>query len=146
MGLAVSVCQAVTQIQEMTLTFIPKIIALVLVMVGARGCSPISSCTPRSCTRASPSSWGAEVESLLRQIGEEQVAAFFLVRARVSPLFLLGPLFSARQVPSRVRDIVAVALAVGYSPIALRGVRLDLDPIGLGEIMLKELVVGLARP
>ena len=32
-GLAVSVFQAVTQIQEMTLTFIPKIIALVLVMV-----------------------------------------------------------------------------------------------------------------
>ncbi len=32
-GLAVSVFQAVTQIQEMTLTFIPKIIGLVVVMV-----------------------------------------------------------------------------------------------------------------
>jgi flagellar biosynthesis protein FliQ len=34
-GLAVSVFQAVTQIQEMTLTFIPKVIGLVLVVVVA---------------------------------------------------------------------------------------------------------------
>ncbi len=32
-GLVVSVFQAVTQIQEMTLTFIPKIIGMVLVLV-----------------------------------------------------------------------------------------------------------------
>ena len=32
-GLAVSVFQAVTQIHEMTLTFIPKIVAMTLVMV-----------------------------------------------------------------------------------------------------------------
>jgi len=31
-GLAVSIFQAVTQIQEMTLTFIPKIIAIVITM------------------------------------------------------------------------------------------------------------------
>ena len=84
------------------------------------------------------------MQTLVRQLGEQQVAAFFLVLARVSPLFLLGPLFAARQIPARVRGIVAVALAVGFAPIAIRGVRLDLDPFGLGELMLKELVVGLA--
>ena len=34
-GLLVSIFQAVTQIQEMTLTFIPKILAMVLVLVVA---------------------------------------------------------------------------------------------------------------
>lgn len=32
-GLAVSLFQALTQIQEMTLTFVPKIVAMVLVMM-----------------------------------------------------------------------------------------------------------------
>lgn len=34
-GLVVSIFQAITQIQEMTLTFIPKILALVLVIIVA---------------------------------------------------------------------------------------------------------------
>lgn len=34
-GLAISIFQAVTQIQEMTLTFVPKIIAVLLAMVFA---------------------------------------------------------------------------------------------------------------
>ncbi len=39
---------------------------------------------------------------LLAQFGEQQVAAFFLVLARVGPLFLLAPLFSSRSIPSMV--------------------------------------------
>ena len=40
-GLLVSIFQAVTQIQEQTLSFIPKILALaaVIVILAARGCS-----------------------------------------------------------------------------------------------------------
>ena len=34
-GLAISIFQAITQIQEMTLTFIPKILALVVVVIVA---------------------------------------------------------------------------------------------------------------
>jgi flagellar biosynthetic protein FliQ len=34
-GLVISIFQAITQIQEMTLTFIPKILALVLVVIVA---------------------------------------------------------------------------------------------------------------
>lgn len=84
------------------------------------------------------------MSSLLRQLGEQQVAAFMLVLARVSPLFLLAPLFSARQVPGRVRGIVAVALAVGLAPVAARGRRLPLDVLGLGGLVGKEILVGLA--
>ena len=71
-----------------------------------------------------------------------QVAAFFLVLARVSPLFLLAPLFSSTSVPGRVRGIVAVALAVGLSPIAARGADIPLDTWSLGGLVAKELLVG----
>lgn len=81
---------------------------------------------------------------LLRQIGEQQAAAFVLVLARVSPLFILAPLFSARQVPARARGVVAVALAVGLSPIAARGRELPLDVWALVGLVGKELLVGLA--
>ena len=41
-----------------------------------------------------------DVNELLARFSEQQVAAFFLVLARVSPLFLLAPLFSSKQVPA----------------------------------------------
>jgi flagellar biosynthesis protein FliR len=82
--------------------------------------------------------------SLIHQLGEQQAAAFMLVLARVSPLFLLAPLFSARQLPARARGVAAVALAVGMAPIVSRGQRLPLDPLGLGSLVGKEIMVGLA--
>lgn len=84
------------------------------------------------------------MEPFVQQFGEQQVAGFFLVLARVSPLFVLAPLFSSQLLPARVRGIVAVALAIGLAPIVARGARLDVDPIALGELIAKELVVGLA--
>jgi flagellar biosynthetic protein FliR len=84
------------------------------------------------------------VAELLRQLGEQQAAAFMLVLARVSPLFLLAPLFSARQVPARARGVVAVALAVGLAPIAARGRELPLDAWALAGLVGKELLVGAA--
>jgi flagellar biosynthetic protein FliR len=85
-------------------------------------------------------------QELLARIGEQQVAGFFLVLARVSPLFLLAPLFSSRMLPLRARGIVAVALAIGIAPIALAaGSDLPLDDLwALGGLMLKEMLVGLA--
>ena len=54
-GLLVSIFQAVTQIQEQSLTFIPKVVgvAALIVRARARGCSISSSATPRTCTRRS---------------------------------------------------------------------------------------------
>ncbi len=49
----------------------------------------------------------------VQQFGEQQVAGFFLVLARLSPLFVLAPLFSSQLLPARVRGIVAVALTIG---------------------------------
>jgi flagellar biosynthetic protein FliR len=76
--------------------------------------------------------------------GEEQVVGFFLVLGRVSPLFLLAPLFSSKLLPVRARGIIAVALAVGIAPIAAAGAPLPADLWELAGLMLKELLVGAA--
>jgi flagellar biosynthetic protein FliR len=82
------------------------------------------------------------VQQLLAQFSEQQLVGFFAVLARVSPLFALAPLFSSKSVPPRVRGIVAVALAIGLSPIVAKGAELPTDPWGLGGLIAKELLVG----
>lgn len=81
---------------------------------------------------------------LLAQFGEQQVLAFFLVLARLSPLFVLAPLFSSKMVPARVRGIIAVALAIGLSPVVLRGGTLPTDVLSIGELVTKEILVGFS--
>ncbi|HEX7292273.1 MAG TPA: flagellar biosynthetic protein FliR [Conexibacter sp.] len=83
------------------------------------------------------------LSQVLAQLGGLQTAGFILVLARVSPLFLLAPLFSSRQVPPRVRTVVACALAVGLTPIAMRGQQIPNDVLALFGLVLKELLVGL---
>jgi flagellar biosynthesis protein FliR len=80
---------------------------------------------------------------LLARFSEQQVAAFFLVLARVSPLFILAPLFSSKMIPGRVRTVVAVGLAVGLMPVVKHG-PIDLDPLAFGGLIVKEVVVGLS--
>jgi flagellar biosynthetic protein FliR len=59
-----------------------------------------------------------DLHELLARFSEQQVAAFMLVLGRVSPLFLLAPLFSSKQVPARARGILAIALTIGLMPAA----------------------------
>src|SRR3954452_2631844 len=80
---------------------------------------------------------------ILARFSEQQVAAFFLVLARLSPLLILAPLFSSKMIPGRVRSVVAVGLAVGLMPVVKHGV-IDLDPLGFGALLIKEIIVGLA--
>ncbi|HET8536512.1 MAG TPA: flagellar biosynthetic protein FliR [Solirubrobacteraceae bacterium] len=81
---------------------------------------------------------------LLVQIGPQRVAGFFLVLARVSPLFAIAPLFSSKMVPLRVRGVIAVALAFGLSPVVTKGHRIDTGAFPLAGLIGKELLVGLA--
>jgi flagellar biosynthetic protein FliR len=85
-------------------------------------------------------------ESILADFGQQQVLGFFLVLARVSPLFLLAPLFSSKLLPVRARGIVAVGLAIGIAPIAMNasgGAHIPGDVLALGGLVLKEMLVGL---
>jgi len=83
---------------------------------------------------------------ILAQFSEQQVAGFLLVLGRISPLFLLAPLFSNKLVPMRARVIIAVALTIGIWPIASHAGtqhHIDLDALTYGGLMLKEILVGV---
>ena len=84
------------------------------------------------------------MNDLLAQFSQGQTAGFILVLARVAPLFVLAPLFSSRTMPPRAKGIAAVAIAIGIAPLAMRGQQVPLDALKLGELILKEALVGLA--
>jgi flagellar biosynthetic protein FliR len=81
---------------------------------------------------------------LIARFGEQHVAAFVLVLARVGPLFVLAPMFSSKMIPARVRGIVAVALATGLSPVVSKGMTLPLGVYDLTWLVLKEMLIGAA--
>jgi flagellar biosynthesis protein FliR len=85
-------------------------------------------------------------EEILAQFSEQQVAGFILVLARISPLFVLAPLFSSTMLPARARGIVAVGLALGIAPIATNaghGQHIPMEIWALGGLIVKEMLVGL---
>jgi flagellar biosynthesis protein FliR len=84
-----------------------------------------------------------DVNALLERFSTDEVAAFFLVLGRISPLFIFAPMFSSKSVPARVKSIIAVGLAVGLTPMVRHG-HIDLDPLVYGLLMVKEIIVGLA--
>ena len=84
------------------------------------------------------------MNELLADLGAETLVAFFLVLARLTPLFLFAPMFSSKLVPLRVRGIVAVALAIGLSPLALAGAEVPTGALDIALLIGKELLVGLA--
>lgn len=83
------------------------------------------------------------MNALLRQVSEQQLGGFILVLARVSPLFLLAPIFSSRMIPARARGVAAVAISFGLAPLALHGQKVSFDGLSLAGLIGKELLVGL---
>jgi flagellar biosynthetic protein FliR len=84
------------------------------------------------------------LSTLLNEIGSDKVTGFFLVLARVSPLFVLAPLFSSKMMPVRVKGIVAVGLSIGLTPIAVHGQTLPTDPMAVAGLLVVQVLVGLA--
>jgi flagellar biosynthesis protein FliR len=85
-------------------------------------------------------------EAILAEFGQQQTLGFFLVLARISPLFILAPLFSSKLLPIRARGIVAVGLALGIAPIAMNAgdeaARIPTEILALGGLIVKEMLVG----
>ena len=84
------------------------------------------------------------MNELLTTVGPSQLVGFSLVVARLAPLFLFAPLFSSKLLPVRVRGIIAVALAIGLTPLAVAGQDVPLEVMSIAGLVLKELLVGLA--
>jgi flagellar biosynthetic protein FliR len=81
---------------------------------------------------------------MLGVFGITNIAGFFLVLARIGPLFVVAPMFSSRMVPPRVRTVVAVGIAIGLYPLALAGQQVPNEAGAIVGLIVKELLVGLA--
>ena len=87
------------------------------------------------------------LSQLIAKFGEQHVVGFFCVLARISPLFLVAPLFSSKLLPARSRGVVAVGLAIGLAPLALHGVggghAVPTDPIDGKPLRFRRLADGV---
>jgi flagellar biosynthetic protein FliR len=83
------------------------------------------------------------VTKLLSELAGNNLAGFILVLARVTPLFVIAPLFSSQIIPPHVRGIIAVGISIGLAPIALHGQHIPSDPLTLFELVIEGMLVGL---
>ncbi len=83
------------------------------------------------------------MNQLLHKLASGELAGFILVLARITPLFLIAPLFSSAMIPPRVKGIIAVGLSIGLTPIALKGQHIPTDPVPLFGLILENMLVGL---
>jgi flagellar biosynthesis protein FliR len=80
---------------------------------------------------------------LFAQLGNgKAVTGFILVLARIAPLFVLAPLFSAKQIPALVRTSIALGLAVGLTGIAIHGQHVPTDPLSVASLIVLQLLIG----
>jgi flagellar biosynthesis protein FliR len=84
------------------------------------------------------------MNQVLSQLAGNQFGGFILVLARVTPLFLLAPLFSSALIPARVKGLIAVGISIGLTPIAMHGQHIPSDPMKVAELVFEGLLTGLA--
>ncbi len=83
------------------------------------------------------------MNQLLSKLAAGELAGFIFVLARVTPLFIIAPLFSSAMIPPRVKGIIAVGLSIGLTPIALKGQHIPTDPLPLLGLVIEGMLVGL---
>lgn len=86
----------------------------------------------------------ATFTTLVRVIGAEHIFALFLVLARVTPLFVVAPVFSSPQLMPRARSVLAVAIAIGLTPIAGHGITVPTNMLAIAGLLVENLIVGFA--
>jgi flagellar biosynthetic protein FliR len=86
----------------------------------------------------------ASLQTLLNSIGADHITGFFLVLSRITPLFVIAPLFSSKMLPARARGVVAVALAMGLTGVATHGQTIPTDALAVAGLVVVQLLVGLA--
>jgi flagellar biosynthesis protein FliR len=81
---------------------------------------------------------------ILQLLGIGDMLVFVAALARVAPLFLIAPMFSSKQVPTQVRAVAAVALAMGLTPAADPGAAVADDAASVLGMLAVELLVGFS--
>jgi flagellar biosynthesis protein FliR len=75
--------------------------------------------------------------------GGQPVTGFFLVLARITPLFVVAPLFSSTMIPNPVKGVIAVAFAIGLTSIAMHGQHIPTDPLPVAGLLVVNMLVGM---
>ena len=84
------------------------------------------------------------INQLIQQVTGDHVVGYMLVLARITPLFIIAPVFSSKMLMPRVRAILAVAMAVGITPIAVHGHVLPTQPLPIFALIIQGLLVGFS--
>ena len=82
------------------------------------------------------------MSELLSRLSAGELAGFVLVLARVTPLFVIAPLFSSPMIPIRARAVIAVAISIGLTPAALYGQHVPSNAVTLAGLVIEGLLVG----
>jgi len=56
---------------------------------------------------------------------------------------VLAPLFSAKQIPTRVKGVVAVAISIGLTGIAMHNQTLPTQPLQVAGLLMVQVLVGI---
>lgn len=86
----------------------------------------------------------SSLNQLIHAVAGDHIAAYMLVLARISPLFIIAPVFSSKLLIPRVRAILAVGITVGITPLAAHGHHIPTNPFALLELMVQGFLVGFA--
>lgn len=85
----------------------------------------------------------AALQQLLHQIGPSHLIGFFLVLARIAPLFVLAPLFSSQMIPPQVRAIIALGLSLGLTGVAMHGETVPSGALNIAGLFVCNALIGL---
>lgn len=80
--------------------------------------------------------------TLLNLLGVENILVFVATLTRLSPLFIIAPVFSSRQIPPQARVVIAIALAIGVSPAADPGTAIDGGTGAILGMLAVEFLIG----
>jgi flagellar biosynthetic protein FliR len=86
----------------------------------------------------------AQLARALGGISVGHVLGYFLVLARVSPLFLVAPGFSSQMLIARARSVLAVGIALGIAPLAIHGQTIPTEILPYAGLVVQNFLVGLA--
>ena len=151
-GVAVSLVQALTQIQEATLVFVPKILAIFVTLLVAlpfmADTHVCELCAHRRAHRRQLAVRGRRERavapcaidlSFLPALG----AAFLLVFARIGTMLMLLPGLGEQNISARMRLTFALILAATLLPLHRDAYHIDATALGPVLVMLvEEILIG----
>lgn len=80
--------------------------------------------------------------TLLNLLGVENILVFVCALTRLTPLFIIAPVFSSRQIPPQARAVIAIALAIGISPAADPGRAIEGGTADVLGLLAVEFLIG----